>query len=59
MLAHGERDYPFECCGLVLGQLQNDGRKTVIEIHPISNAREEEAKRMWERYRLLEERRGT
>ena len=45
MLAHGERDYPFECCGLVLGQLQNDGRKTVIEIHPISNAREEEAKR--------------
>ena len=45
MRAHGERDYPFECCGLMLGQLQNDGRKTVIEIYAISNAREEEAKR--------------
>jgi proteasome lid subunit RPN8/RPN11 len=41
---HGERDYPFECCGLMLGRFE-DGRKRVIEIYPISNAREEEAKR--------------
>lgn len=43
--AHGERDYPYECCGLLLGQLANDGRKVCLEIYPISNAREEEAKR--------------
>ena len=42
---HGERDYPFECCGLMLGRFENDARKLVVEIYPISNAREEEAKR--------------
>lgn len=42
---HAERDYPFECCGLLLGRFENDGRKVVVEIYPISNAREEEAKR--------------
>ncbi len=42
---HGERDYPYECCGLLIGQFGADGRKTVTEIYPISNAREEEAKR--------------
>jgi proteasome lid subunit RPN8/RPN11 len=42
---HGERDYPFECCGLMLGRFEVDGRKIVLEIYPISNAREEEAKR--------------
>jgi proteasome lid subunit RPN8/RPN11 len=44
MRAHGERDYPFECCGLMLGRFV-DGRKEVLETYPISNAREEEAKR--------------
>jgi len=44
MRAHGERDYPFECCGLMLGRF-DDGRKKVIETYPISNAREEAAKR--------------
>jgi len=42
--AHGERDYPFECCGLMLGRFE-DSRKNVVETYPISNAREEEAKR--------------
>jgi proteasome lid subunit RPN8/RPN11 len=42
---HGERDYPFECCGLMLGRFEIDGRKIGLEIYPISNAREEEAKR--------------
>jgi proteasome lid subunit RPN8/RPN11 len=42
---HGERDYPFECCGLLIGSFEEDGRKTVLETYPISNAREEEAKR--------------
>ena len=42
---HGERDYPFECCGLLVGKFLGDGRKLVREIYPISNAREEESKR--------------
>ena len=45
MRQHGERDYPFECCGLMLGRFENIGPKTVAETYPISNAREEEAKR--------------
>src|SRR5256885_14853456 len=44
MRAHGERDYPFECCGLMLGRFEGDGKR-VSETYPISNAREEEAKR--------------
>ena len=42
---HGERDYPFECCGLMLGRFAHNGQKIVAETYPISNAREEEAKR--------------
>lgn len=45
MAAHGERDYPYECCGLLLGTFANSGVKAVAEIYPISNAREEQAKR--------------
>jgi proteasome lid subunit RPN8/RPN11 len=41
--AHGERDYPHECCGLLLGSFAPE--KVVTEIYPISNAREEQAKR--------------
>ena len=44
MHAHGERDYRYECCGLMLGRFE-DGRKTIIETYAISNAREEAAKR--------------
>ncbi|MBA3514137.1 MAG: M67 family metallopeptidase [Pyrinomonadaceae bacterium] len=44
--AHGERDYPNECCGLLLGNISEKGDgKVCTEIYPISNAREEEAKR--------------
>lgn len=41
---HGEADYPHECCGLLIGGMEG-GVKTVAEVLPISNAREEEAKR--------------
>ena len=44
MRVHGERDYPFECCGLMLGRFEEQGKR-VVETYPISNAREEEAKR--------------
>jgi len=43
--AHGERDYPFECCGLLLGRFGEDGKKVATETYLISNAREETAKR--------------
>src|SRR5436853_4005589 len=42
--AHGERDYPFECCGLLIGRFDGED-KIVSETYAISNAREEEAKR--------------
>ena len=42
---HGESDYPHECCGLLIGSFAADGRKLADEILPISNAREESAKR--------------
>lgn len=41
---HGVRDYPYECCGLLLGRYRENG-KVVMETYPISNAREESAKR--------------
>ena len=41
---HGIRDYPYECCGLLLGRFDVNG-KVVSETYPISNAREESAKR--------------
>lgn len=41
---HGVRDYPYECCGLLLGRYEAEG-KVVKETYPISNAREESAKR--------------
>ena len=42
--AHGISDYPYECCGLLLGRFESDV-KIVTETYPISNAREESAKR--------------
>lgn len=41
---HGVRDHPYECCGLLLGRFAEAG-KVVKETYPISNAREESAKR--------------
>ena len=45
MRLHSERDYPYECCGLLIGRFLKTGRKAVSEVYPISNAREEAAKR--------------
>jgi len=41
---HGQQDYPHECCGLLIGTF-GEGVKVVKEVYPISNAREEAAKR--------------
>jgi proteasome lid subunit RPN8/RPN11 len=39
-----EGEYPHECCGLLLGRASDEGRKTVVEVFPVSNAREEAAR---------------
>ncbi|GHV13064.1 hypothetical protein FACS189491_07310 [Spirochaetia bacterium] len=37
----GERAYPNECCGVLLGALLDDNRKLIENILPIENKREE------------------
>lgn len=41
---HGEQDYPHECCGLLIGRFDENGRKVVVETFPLQNAREAEAR---------------
>ncbi|MDR2819052.1 MAG: M67 family metallopeptidase [Desulfovibrio sp.] len=36
----GEEAYPDECCGFLLGTLEKDGLRNVVEILPVANARE-------------------
>jgi ferric-dicitrate binding protein FerR (iron transport regulator) len=38
---HAQRDYPYECCGILLGKFK-DGEKTVTQVLEISNEKEEE-----------------
>jgi proteasome lid subunit RPN8/RPN11 len=42
--AHAESEYPHECGGMLIGRFEEAGRKTVTEIFPLENAREEEAR---------------
>ena len=37
---HGAEAYPNECCGMLLGQ-EKDGRKVIVDILPLPNARED------------------
>ena len=41
--AHAERDYPHECGGMLIGHFDGES-KAVVEIFPLENAREEEAR---------------
>ena len=34
---HGENTYPEECCGLLLGNWENDGHKVVVEVWETEN----------------------
>ncbi|RBQ31571.1 hypothetical protein CRU92_04995 [Arcobacter sp. FW59] len=40
---HAQKDYPYECCGILLGKF-NDGNKSVSEVIEITNEREDENK---------------
>lgn len=39
--AHGEKSYPFECGGMIIGHFSNDGQKSVVELLPMENAMDE------------------
>jgi proteasome lid subunit RPN8/RPN11 len=38
---HGEETYPHECCGVLLGQFNDDGSKTVSRVARCGNTRED------------------
>ena len=41
---HAEREYPRECCGLLIGRIEDGGRaRAVVETYPVANAWEESA----------------
>lgn len=42
--AHAEADYPHECGGLLLGHLDAESNKTVVETLPMENTAEEETR---------------
>ena len=40
---HGEETYPHECCGVLLGQMDDDGGRTVTSIARAGNTRTDSA----------------
>jgi proteasome lid subunit RPN8/RPN11 len=38
---HGEKTYPHECCGVLLGRFDDDGSKTVSRAAPCANLRDD------------------
>ena len=46
---HGEETYPHECCGILLGQMDNDGVRTVNSIARCGNIRNDSPQN---RYRI-------
>jgi proteasome lid subunit RPN8/RPN11 len=40
---HGEETYPHECCGVLLGQMADDGLRTVISVVRAGNTRTDSA----------------
>ncbi len=36
---HGEQTYPYECCGVLVGEFDSAGRKTVKAVVPCGNTR--------------------
>lgn len=37
---HGEQTYPNECCGILLGKVEADGRKVLVKLTAAGNTRE-------------------
>ncbi|HYY99338.1 MAG TPA: M67 family metallopeptidase [Pyrinomonadaceae bacterium] len=46
MARHAEREYPRECCGLLVGRIEDGGRTRRVELlHPVANTFEDEGER--------------
>ena len=61
--AHGVRDFPHECCGVILGDVV-DGVKVVGELRPLANVHEDGHERRYlvspdEMFALMQEERRT
>lgn len=39
--AHGEKTYPNECCGIMLGEVLDDGSKVLKDLFAVDNSRED------------------
>lgn len=39
--SHGEETYPYECCGVLLGQIDGDGTRIVTSIARCGNTRDD------------------
>ena len=39
--AHGEKTYPYECGGMLIGHFAANGEKSVVELLPMENAMDE------------------
>ena len=39
--AHGEETYPHECCGVLLGKMEADGQRQVVEMVRCGNTRDD------------------
>ena len=40
--SEGEKSYPNECCGILIGEIDGDGAKTAKQTQPIINASEDD-----------------
>ena len=38
MITHAKQTYPHECCGLMMGKINENGDKQLVEIIPTKNA---------------------
>lgn len=61
--AHGVQEFPYECCGVILGDIVNDA-KVVRELRPLANVHEDGHERRYlvspdEMFALLQEERRT
>ncbi|HEV8130964.1 MAG TPA: M67 family metallopeptidase [Acidobacteriota bacterium] len=34
---HGQKSYPEECCGILLGKLSEDGKRSLVELRSLEN----------------------
>ena len=42
--SHGEATYPYECGGMLIGHLAENGERTVVETFPLENSSTEDQK---------------